>query len=103
MSVCVCVCARTRVWSISSVMSDSLRPDGLQPARLLVHGVLQARILEWVAMPPPGGLPDPGIELVSPALQVDFLLLSHRGSLTFQMRLTFKSVDFQGNRLSSTM
>ena len=99
----MCVCARTRVWSISSVMSDSLRPDGLQPARLLVHGVLQARILEWVAMPPPGGLPDPGIELVSPALQVDFLLLSHRGSLTFQMRLTFKSVDFQGNRLSSTM
>ena len=73
MSVCVCVCARTRVWSISSVMSDSLRPDGLQPARLLVHGVLQARILEWVAMPPPGGLPDPGIELVSPALQVPFI------------------------------
>ena len=27
--------------------------------------------------PPPGDLPDPGIELVSPALQVDFLPLSH--------------------------
>ena len=27
-----------------------------------VHGILQARILEWVAMPPPGDLPDPGIE-----------------------------------------
>ena len=99
----MCVCMHAHVWSIASVMSDSLRPSGLQPARLLVHGVLQARILEWVAMPLPGGLPEPRIELVSPALQVDSLLLSHRGSLTFQMRLTFKSVDFQGNRLSSTM
>ena len=33
-----------------------------------VHGILQARTLEWVAMPPPGGLPDPGIEPASPAL-----------------------------------
>ena len=102
--VCVCVCARTRACVvIASVVSDSLRPNGLQPARLLGRGALQARILEWAAMPPPGGLPDPGIEPVSPALQVDSLLLSHRGSLTFQMRLTFKSVDFQGSRLSSTM
>ena len=30
-----------------------------------VHGILQARILEWVAMPPPGDLPDPGIEPTS--------------------------------------
>ena len=39
-----------------------------------VHGILQARILEWVAMPPPGDLPEPGIEPVSPAspaLQAD--------------------------------
>jgi len=30
-----------------------------------VHGILQARILEWVACPPPGHLPDPGIEPAS--------------------------------------
>ena len=30
-----------------------------------VHGILQARILEWVAFPPPGDFPDPGIEPVS--------------------------------------
>ena len=30
--------------------------------------------------PPPGNLPDPGIEPTSPALQVDFLSLSHRES-----------------------
>ena len=36
-----------------------------------VHKILQARILEWVAIPPPGDLPDPGIEpasLTPPAL-----------------------------------
>ena len=36
-----------------------------------VHGILQERILEWVAMPSPGVLPDPGIEpasLTFPAL-----------------------------------
>ena len=38
-----------------------------------VHGILQARILEWVAMTPPGDLPNPGIEPRSPALQVDSL------------------------------
>ena len=31
-----------------------------------VHGILQARILEWVPFPPPGDLPDAGIELGSP-------------------------------------
>ena len=47
-----------------------------------VHGILQASILDWVAMPPPpGDLPNPGIESVSPAtpaFQADSLPLSHR-------------------------
>ena len=29
------------------------------------HGIFQARILEWLPFPPPGDLPDPGIEPVS--------------------------------------
>ena len=40
----------------------------------LSTGILQARILEWVAMPPPEYLPDPGVEpesFTSPALQAD--------------------------------
>jgi len=48
-----------------------------------VHGILQARILEWVAVPSPGDLPSPGIELRSPTLQVDICILyqlSHKGS-----------------------
>ena len=44
-----------------------------------VHRILQARILEWDAMPPPGDLPDPGIEpesLTSPTLAGGFCTTS---------------------------
>ena len=34
-----------------SVMSVSLRPYGLSPLGSSVHGILQARTLEWVSMP----------------------------------------------------
>ena len=30
-----------------------------------IHGILQARIQEWVAYPPPGDLPDAGIKPMS--------------------------------------
>ena len=48
-----------------------------------VHGIAQARILEWVAISPFRGVPNPGKEpasSASPALQVDSSLLSHLGS-----------------------
>ena len=48
-----------------------------------VHGILQARTLEWVAIPSPGDLPDPGIIPVSPAWQADSLPLNHLGSLFY--------------------
>ena len=38
-----------------------------------VHGILQARILELVAIPFSRGLPHPGIKLKSPTLQADSL------------------------------
>ena len=38
-----------------------------------VHRIFQARVLEWVAIPSPGYLPDPGIEPGSPGLQADAL------------------------------
>jgi len=41
-----------------------------------VHGILQARILQGVATPSSRGSPDPEIELGSPALHADSLLLS---------------------------
>ena len=54
-----------------SVMSDSLWPHGLYNT---VHGILQARILEWVAFPFSRGSFNPGIEPRSPTLQADFFL-----------------------------
>ena len=38
-----------------------------------VHGILQARILEWVAIPSPGDLPNLGIKPRSPTLEADSL------------------------------
>src|SRR5574337_2042052 len=43
------------------------------PKDYTVHGILQARILEWVAYPFSRDLPNPGIKLGSPALQADSL------------------------------
>ena len=39
-----------------------------------VHGILQARILEWLLFSSSGNLPDPGIKPRSPTLQTDSLL-----------------------------
>ena len=39
-----------------------------------VHGILEARILEWVAFPSQGDLPNSGIKPGSLALQADSLL-----------------------------
>ena len=50
------------------------------PMDYTFHGILQARILEWVAIPSPGDLPNPGVKPRSPTLQADFYQLSHRGS-----------------------
>ena len=38
-----------------------------------VHGILQTRVLEWVALPFSRDLPNPGIEPRSPTLQADSL------------------------------
>ena len=39
----------------------------------LGHGILQARILEWAAIPFSRGSPDPGMDPRSLALKADFL------------------------------
>ena len=45
-----------------------------KPTRSSVHGILQARILEWVAVPfPRGSSPNPGMEPGSPTLQANSL------------------------------
>ena len=44
-----------------------------------VHGILQATILEWVAIPSSKGFSHPGIEPRSSALQADSLLTEPPG------------------------
>ena len=54
-------------------------PMDCGPPGSSVHGILQARTLEWAAMPASGGLPDPGIEpssLISSALVGGFFTAS---------------------------
>ena len=57
-----------------SVMSDSLRPYGLEPARLLCPWEF-SRQEYWTGLPclPPADLPNPGIEPKSLTLQTDSL------------------------------
>ena len=59
--------------SSRSVTSDSSEtPWTIQPARLPVLGILQARILEWAAIYFSEELCDPGIKSASPALAGGF-------------------------------
>ena len=48
-------------------------PMDYSPPGPFVHGILQARILEWVTMSFSRDLPEPGIELRSLAFQADSL------------------------------
>ena len=64
-------------------MSDSCDPMDCSPTDSSVHGISQARILEWVAISFPRGSSqsrDGTLSLEFLGLQVDSLLLSHQGS-----------------------
>ena len=54
-------------------------PTVCDPMDYTVHGILQARILEWVAFPFSRDLPNPGIEPRSPTLQADSLPAEPQG------------------------
>ena len=58
-------------------MSDSCDPHGCRLPGSSVHGILQARILEWVAVPSSGDLPNPGIEPGFTTLQANFFILTY--------------------------
>ena len=69
MCVYVCVCVSMRAHSCLTLCDAT---DCSWPASL-AHGSCQARILEWVAILPPGYFLNPGIEPGSPAFQADSL------------------------------
>ena len=56
-----------------SVVSNSVTPKTVAHQASLSMGILQARILEWFACPPPGDLPNPEMGPWSPALRADSL------------------------------
>ena len=59
-----------------------------------VLGILQARILEWIAFPSPEELPNPGIEPWSPASKADSLLFELQGSPNhFRNGVTYSLVN----------
>ena len=57
-------------------------PMDCSPLGSSVHGIFQARIMEWVAISFFRDLPDPGIVPRSPALQADSLLSKPLGKPT---------------------
>ena len=62
-------------------MSNSLGPPGTVARQTpLSMGFSRQEYWSGVPFPSPGRLPNPGTKPVSPALQVDLLLLSHQGS-----------------------
>ena len=62
-----------------SVKISQSCPTLCHPMHYIVHGILQARILEWVAFPFSRGSSNPGIEPRSPALQADSLPAEPQG------------------------
>ena len=56
-------------------------PMNCSPPGFSVYGILQGRILEWLPFPSSEDLPEPGIELGSPALQADSLPFELQGTL----------------------
>ena len=61
----------SRAFKVKVLVAQSLTTicdpvDCSQPGSS-VHGISQARIMEWGAIPSPGHLPDPGIKFESPA------------------------------------
>ena len=52
-----------------------------------IHGIFQARVLEWVAISFSGDLPDPGIKARSPVLQADALPSELSGKSSYPVSL----------------
>ena len=72
-----CVC------SVAQLCSTFYSPVDCSPPGSSVHGIFQARILEWVAISFSKGSSTPGTESespASPALQAYSLPLRHQGS-----------------------
>ena len=81
-----------------SLVSNSDSKDCSLPESS-VHRLLQARILQWVAISFSRESPDPGIKHRTPALQTDSYHLSHQGSLLLRDISKHKDISkYKSNR-----
>ena len=73
-----------------SVVSESCDPRDCSPPGSSVHGILQAKMLEWSGLPcpPPGHLPDPGMEPAPPAWVGGFFSTEPPGKPVCESMLT---------------
>ena len=75
--ICINICIFTMKWKgklwVSQSCPTPCDPMDCSPPGSSVHGILQARILKWVAIPFSRGSFQPGIEPRSPTLQADSL------------------------------
>ena len=82
-----CVSEETQIPTVSSrhtkgkveVKVAQSCPTLWDPMDFTVHGILQARLLEWVAFPISRDLPNPRIKPRSPTLQADSLPAEPQG------------------------
>ena len=72
------------VCSIAQSCLSLCQPVDCSPPGSSVHGISQARILECVAFPFPGDLPDLGIKPASPALGGEFFTNSATWEVPWQ-------------------
>ena len=78
--VCVCMCVYIYILYLVAVMSNSLQPHGLQLTRFLCPRGFSSQEY-WSELPctPPVDLPNSGIKLRPPTLQVNFLPTDPQG------------------------
>ena len=61
------ITAVVKMCSVTQLCPPFCDPMDCSSPSSSVHGIFQARVLDWVAITPPGDLPEPGIEPLSPA------------------------------------
>ena len=75
--MCVCSCGCHGL--VAKLCPTLFDPMDCSPPGSSVHGILQARILQWVSISFSRGIPDPGIKLGSPALADGFFTTEPAG------------------------
>ena len=91
MCVCVCVCVFSRVQLFMTPWTTAHQAP-------LSVGFPRARILEWVTILFSGGLPDPGIEPVSPALANRFFTTEPPGKPQWDSTQVIRAVESSQER-----